>query len=99
MRPVEDEYGDPVLRGACPSCGGDVAFSDTCHTWGGKEDGTGWMACMGCFSALYLFCCEPGCDWRYTHGLNPLNPRSAANAKNRPPWLEEAREWLDGAIS
>jgi hypothetical protein len=29
------------------------------------------------------------CGWRYTHGLNPRNPRSAANEAHRPPWIPE----------
>lgn len=48
---------------------------------------------MPCDSAIEYLCAaqyddEPGeCEWRYTHGLNPRNPRAAENEKRRPPWL------------
>jgi hypothetical protein len=57
---------------------------------------------MPCDSAVEYFCAsqyddEPGeCEWRYTHGLNPRNPRSADNEKRRPPWIPEGQacgEW------
>lgn len=28
-----------------------------------------------------------GCGWGYTWGLNPRNPRSAHNERERPGWL------------
>lgn len=88
----------------CPECGsGNLYAIDTCHTWGGDESGKGWMACMGCFTAL-RFCCEE-CRWCYTWGLNPRNPRSARNDESRPAWLGSDSfgellpagwEWPDG---
>jgi hypothetical protein len=81
----------------CPECGGKVAYDLTCHTWpqqqrdGGSER---FMTCMPCDSAIEYLCTEwlrddkPGeCNWRYTHGLNPRNPRSAANDAKRPAWI------------
>ena len=76
--------------GRCPDCGGIVRYDLTCHTWGGNEDGTGWMACLPCDSAIY-YCCDD-CGWSYTDGLNPRNPRSVENEKHRPSWLVTARD-------
>jgi hypothetical protein len=86
---------------ACPECGGtDIAWDFTCHTWGGKEDGTGWKACMPCDSAIQYYCRGNGNDycWNYTHGLNPGNPRSVANDARRPPWLPEKIESRNGFL-
>lgn len=72
----------------CPQChSDDIAAYDSCHTWGGDETGKGWMSCSGCFSALRIFCCEDDCHWSYTWGLNPSNPRTERNEKDRPNWL------------
>jgi hypothetical protein len=82
---------------SCPECGGKVAYDLACHTWPQRRDdgSDAWMSCMGCDSAIEYFCTEwlrdldPGtCGWRYTHGLNSRNPRSAANEAVRPAWLE-----------
>ena len=68
----------------CPECGGRVEYDLTCHTYG---QGDRFYACMPCDSAVEYFCAsqyddEPGaCKWRYTHGLNPRNPRAAQNEK------------------
>lgn len=69
----------------CPACGGTVRWDFTCHTYGWKDDGTGGMACLYCDSAVEYECLE--CDWSYVDGLNPRNPRSAANVARRPAWL------------
>ena len=83
----------------CPECGGRVEYDLTCHTYG---QGDRFYACMPCDSAVEYFCAsqyddEPGaCEWRYTHGLNPRNPRAAQNEKRRPPWIPEKQpcgEW------
>jgi hypothetical protein len=29
------------------------------------------------------------CNWEFTHGLNPKNPRAVANEKKRPEWLPD----------
>jgi hypothetical protein len=82
----------------CPDCGGIVRYNLTCHTWGGKPDGTGWRACLPCDSAFEFACALPdhdgdllldGCGWGYTWGLNPRNPRSVSNETRRPPWIAE----------
>ena len=83
----------------CPRCGGPVGATYACHTYGPNENGH-WMSCIGCDSAVDYVCmcrlndepepqCKPDCEcnWRYTHGLNPKNPRSEINEKNRPPWI------------
>lgn len=75
---------------SCPRCGGSVLYDLACHTYG---QGGKFYACMPCDSAIEYICAgqfddEPtDCRWRYTHGLNPDNPRAAANEENRPPWL------------
>lgn len=38
---------------------------------------------------MYFACANDTCDWRYTHGLNPDNPRAVVNEKNRPTWIPE----------
>lgn len=82
---------------SCPVCGGKVAYDLTCHTYAQRRDnGTeAWMACMPCDSAISYFCTAwleddapaGACQWEYTHGLNPGNPRSPANEASRPAWL------------
>lgn len=86
---------------SCPECGGPVAYDLTCHTYG--QDGK-FYACMPCDSAIEYICVNQyddigDCDWRYTHGLNPANPRAAKNEESRPPWLPESQsaeggEWV-----
>lgn len=74
----------------CPQCGREVVYDLTCHTYG---HGDRWYACISCDSAVEYICAgqldeEPtGCTWRYTHGLNPGNPRSERNEQYRPSWL------------
>jgi hypothetical protein len=96
--PVTTGRGSTVAEQAperprCPECGGRVSYDLTCHTYG---QGDKFYACMPCDSAIEYLCVEwlrdenPGtCTWRYTHGLNPANPRSAANEGKRPSWLPE----------
>lgn len=75
-----------IATPSCPSCGHrELSAYPSCHTWGGDADGKGWMACLGCFSAFDYSCNE--CDWHYTHGLNPRNPRSLDNETRRPTWI------------
>jgi hypothetical protein len=84
----------PELPPTCPECGREVVYDLTCHTYG--QDGK-FYACMPCDSAVEYICTgqledEPtGCEWRYTHGLNPKNPRAARNEENRPPWLPDGQ--------
>jgi len=88
----------------CPQCGHDSVRADfTCHTYPADPDHpeAGWLACMGCDSAVSYYCnCrwttsalaqKDGCQciWEYTDGLNPRSPRAEANAKARPSWLSE----------
>lgn len=55
---------------------------------------------MGCDSAIEYMCSSlwylsdspAPCDWSYTHGLNPNNPRFAAEQESRPDWLPENPE-------
>lgn len=79
----------------CPVCASTDVYADTtCHTWPGgtRADGTvTWMACQGCGSAMRYGCF--GCGWTYTHGLNPNNPRAAANASARPPWIDPDHDY------
>jgi hypothetical protein len=83
---------------ACPECTHhDVKVELACHTWP-QTRGNGtemWMSCQGCDSALeYLCTCwldddtDCQCMWRYTHGLNPRNPRHAHCERSRPTWIE-----------
>jgi hypothetical protein len=81
---------------SCPRCGGKVYYDLACHTYPQRlPDGSErFMACMPCDSAIAYGCDghgdrdeDEGCGWDYTHGLNPRNPRAAANEENRPPWL------------
>jgi hypothetical protein len=79
--------------GPCPGCGGPTGSWGACHTYGGTPDGKGWMACMGCYSALEIFCAAndgDGCGkWDgYTWGHNPRNPRFKDEESKRPEWLK-----------
>ena len=70
---------------SCMICGSDkLYYTYDCHTYEGR-DGT-WMACRPCDSAIYYGCTQ--CEWSYTHGLNPKNPREEKNRLNKPIWLE-----------
>lgn len=70
---------------SCMICGSDkLYYAYDCHTYEGR-DGT-WMACRPCDSAFYYGCTQ--CEWSYTHGLNPQNPRAKKNELNKPIWLE-----------
>jgi hypothetical protein len=73
---------------ACPECGGPVDVMLTCHTYPQRQaDGTErWMACMPCDSASDWYCESDECNWSWTEGLNPRNPRAAANDASRPSW-------------
>ena len=79
---------DKADLGPCPQCGGNVSTLGACHTYGDEH---GWYACVGCYSALMIFCIgtegKSPCDWDYTWGLNPRNPRAAKNEESRPGWL------------
>lgn len=83
---------------ACPECGGKVAYGLACHTYG---QGDKFYACLPCDSAISYFCAEwlddkpTACRWEYTHGLNPLNPRSAANEARRPPWIPASQPFTE----
>lgn len=46
------------------------------------------MSCLPCDSAVEYSCTDEDCFWDYTDGLNPGNPRSAANEEKRPSWLD-----------
>lgn len=68
----------------CPKCGSsEVTSSPTCNTWRGSY---GWMTCSPSCGDATDWDCE-ACGWSYTEGLNPQNPRAAANEANRPDWL------------
>jgi hypothetical protein len=70
----------------CPTCASpNVAWEYTCHTYLIEKT---WMACQPCDSAVRYLCCD--CDWSYTDGLNPGNPRTVQNAGAKPVWLNEA---------
>lgn len=77
----------------CPECGGEVSAMLTCHTYPQScPDGTlAWYSCMPCDSATDYFCDNDDCGWDYTAGLNPRNPRAAANESKRPAWLGVSR--------
>jgi hypothetical protein len=104
---LTEEMGlyDPPPRPCCPECGYRVTYDLDCHTWP-RRDGNGaerWMACMSCDSAIRYICMRDlddagECGWRYTHGLNPRNPRAAANEERRPPWIPAGQE-LGPALS
>ena len=88
-----------VVPWGCPKCDSAVVRYMTCHTYqnGCDSDGNAlWVACYGCNSAEEYSCASETCDWVYTYGLNPLNPRSAANEANRPDWLEKLETSLLG---
>lgn len=89
--------------GPCPGCGGPVATLGDCQTWPSTQpDGTTrWMACMGCYSALNIYCEANDGDG----GHNPRNPRYADHEKDRPEWLKEAalpalrKQWAEEAAA
>lgn len=81
------------MKCLCPKCGSDnVAWDTACHTWPNERAGGVFYACIGCDSARKYICMEKGCDWRYTHGLNPDNPRFGNEQKSKPVWVDDA--WL-----
>lgn len=88
----EREIGCPK-----PDCDGEVGWDFTCHTYPttharkGADPVVTWMSCLPCDSAIHYQCSRlyDGCDWEYTDGLNPGNPRAVANAKRRPAWLDD----------
>lgn len=75
-----------MIENPCPECGGETESWPTCHTWTqSAPDGTErWMSCMSCDSATDWYCLD--CNWIWTQGLNPRNPRAEANAACAPPW-------------
>lgn len=79
----------------CPKCESiDVVWDFACHTWPNQRDsGTIFMSCFGCDSAREYICMEDDCNWNYTHGLNPLNPRFADEQESKPNWVDD--EWLN----
>ncbi len=78
-------------QAACPRCQSQVIYDYTCHTYPGSiRDGkVQWLACITCDSAHWLSCQNESCDWSYTYGLNPGNPRSEQNEGERPEWLPQ----------
>jgi len=71
----------------CPQCGGETASIPVCVTWMGSEGR--WVGCFGCGSALEFYCADLDiCDWSWTCGLNPENPRSVENDLRSPPWAD-----------
>jgi hypothetical protein len=94
---------EPATIPVCPECGAEVVYDLTCHTYSVKRDnGTeAWVACMPCDSAVGYICVrelddDGECGWRYTHGLNPRNPRAAENEQRRPSWISQGQpcgEW------
>lgn len=94
---------DYLLDHTCPKCGGRVFRQFSCHTYprrgdDGKET---WMSCLPCDSAV-MYACDGvdddslSCGWYYTNGLNPRNPRAAANEEKRPDWMPSPDDdpWL-----
>lgn len=80
----DEEEHRGYFKELCPKCNRKVWYELTCHTY--VIDGK-WKACLPCDSALYLFCETEGCNWAYTWGLNPKNPRFAWEESRRPEWL------------
>lgn len=69
----------------CPKCNSFPVYYDfTCHTYFSSGR---WSSCLPCSSAGYLTCNNENCDWSYTWGHNPENPRFADEEKYRPEWL------------
>lgn len=84
-------------KATCPKCKSEqIRYKFTCHTWpttnwvDGEWKET-WKTCVPCDSAYLYFCLE--CDWNFTWGLNPNNPRNAVNMLNKPEWVPEKREF------
>jgi len=84
---------------ACPGCGGKVLADYDCHTYGQSQaDGSvRFYSCIPCDTAIRYLCAarvddDVDCEWDYTDGLNPANPRFSGNEEQRP-------QWLDGHIS
>jgi len=98
LRPGRDPGGavQVLPEPACPECGREVVYSLTCHTYG--QDGK-FYACMPCDSAVDYVCAgqfddkPTGCEWEYTHGLNPRNPRAARNEERRPSWIPAGQDY------
>ena len=72
-------------KAECPECWATVHYDFDCHTY---QQGERWVACLPCDSAIGYYCSREDCEWHYTHGLNPGNPRSANNEQRRPAWLD-----------
>jgi hypothetical protein len=90
-KPAKPKPSWPDEPVRCPRCGGsNIYWSLTCHTYAtGDGEDERWKSCLPCDSAVHYGCADEACNWDYTHGLNPGNPRSAVNEKHRPPWLPE----------
>lgn len=97
---LQFDADDYLLNHVCPRCGGKVHRQFACHTYPRRDDNgkESWMACLPCDSAVLYACDQPPkeCGWSYTNGLNPRNPRAAANEANRPDWMPTPDEdpWL-----
>lgn len=83
-----DDCDNDLAKSPCPDCGGVVYWYLTCHTWPNTGPGgrVTYMSCLPCDSATHYSCYH--CDWEYTAGLNPNNPRSAKNEEKRHGWAE-----------
>ena len=78
------------MKPTCPKCGTEeIQAVPACHTYLTDK---GWYSCMGCYSAIRYEC--NNCDWEFTHGLNPKNPRAKVNSENEPSWHEDS--WFMG---
>lgn len=88
-KPEKPKPSWPDVPVVCPQCGStDIYWSLTCHTYAlGDGENKRWKSCLPCDSAVHYACAADECDWDYTHGLNPGNPRAAVNETYRPPWL------------
>lgn len=98
---LEFDEDDVLLGHECPECGSDVYRRSACQTFPSQREGgpLTWMACLDCDSAVRYACGR--CGWSYTNGLNPRNPRSAANEAKKPGWMPPPEEdpWLKPAVT
>lgn len=110
--PVRDDPGPTVniydenfeITHRCPECDGPVSHIGTCQTYGWDDEGNRGRSCVGCWSAILLYCVREydqdedhiGCGWEYTWGLNPRNPRSKDNNLCRPSWIPVGARWDGG---
>lgn len=75
-----------TIQKPCPSCTAPFVSRDptACHTWRSKRDV--WVSCTKCDSAV-LYSCP--CGWTFLNGMNPKNPRTDQNERNRPDWMPD----------